>query len=203
VFQAIGERWFRLPAAENDLGVSPSPRLDRQRLLRVFVEDVSSNCGANALETRKLLKTNGIHLPRSIIIVQDPTMSKRTAACFSKAYEDDKDGSPRIMSWPTVVPQVAKILITEETWNFSKNLASQLRFVNLGTEIDEREASFWSMDRFLELVWGEIPRLRDDAHGYGPKGAGFITAVDIPEDVETAWEGLSIALGKHDLSLQR
>lgn len=41
--------------------------------------------------------------------------------------------------------------------------------------------------RFLELLLGEIRRLRDDEHGYGPRGAGFIGHVDIPERVEEAW----------------
>lgn len=44
--------------------------------------------------------------------------------------------------------------------------------------------------RFLELLLGEIRRLRDDEHGYGPRGAGFIGHVDIPENVEKAWKVL-------------
>jgi hypothetical protein len=34
---------------------------------------------------------------------------------------------------------------------------------------------------------GEIPRLRDDKEGYGPRGKGFIVHVDIPDEVEEAW----------------
>lgn len=45
----------------------------------------------------------------------------------------------------------------------------------------------WSPSRFLSLLIGEIPRLRDDEHGYGPKGKDFIPHVDIPEDIEDAY----------------
>ncbi len=37
---------------------------------------------------------------------------------------------------------------------------------------------------------GELPRLRDDATGYGPCGRDFIAHVDIPQDVEQAWQQL-------------
>ncbi|MGT9855229.1 YdcF family protein, partial [Citrobacter freundii complex sp. 2025EL-00205] len=37
------------------------------------------------------------------------------------------------------------------------------------------------------LITGELPRLRDDATGYGPCGRDFIAHVDIPQDVEQAW----------------
>ena len=39
----------------------------------------------------------------------------------------------------------------------------------------------------LSLLTGEIRRLRDDEHGYGPRGKGFLPHVDIPEDVMDAW----------------
>jgi hypothetical protein len=49
----------------------------------------------------------------------------------------------------------------------------------------------WGVDRFLSLLLGEIPRLRDAPGGYGPNGSGFIDRVDIPEEVETAWAWLA------------
>lgn len=36
------------------------------------------------------------------------------------------------------------------------------------------------------LLWGEIPRLTDDADGYGPRGKNFIAHVDIPTEVRAA-----------------
>lgn len=48
----------------------------------------------------------------------------------------------------------------------------------------------WDMDRYVNLLMGEIPRLTDDAVGYGPKGKDFIAHVDILGEVRTAFEEL-------------
>ena len=48
----------------------------------------------------------------------------------------------------------------------------------------------WDIDRYVNLLMGEIPRLADNAEGYGPCGKNFIAHVDIPEEVETAFEEL-------------
>lgn len=45
----------------------------------------------------------------------------------------------------------------------------------------------WTKERFVELLTRELPRLRDDENGYGPKGAGFIEHVDIPAVVEQSY----------------
>ena len=49
------------------------------------------------------------------------------------------------------------------------------------------------MGQPIQLALGEIPRLRDDEQGYGPRGRGYIVHVDIPEEVERAWERLAAA----------
>ena len=48
----------------------------------------------------------------------------------------------------------------------------------------------WQPKRYIDLLMGEIPRLRDDADGYGPNGRGFIAHVDIPSEVEAAFAEL-------------
>lgn len=45
----------------------------------------------------------------------------------------------------------------------------------------------WPMQRYITLLMGEIPRLTDDADGYGPNGKGFIAHVEIPERVQKAF----------------
>lgn len=55
----------------------------------------------------------------------------------------------------------------------------------------------WVMDRFVDLVLGEIPRLRDDADGYGPRGRGFIGHVEIPIDIEQAWGIVTLAMERN------
>ena len=41
------------------------------------------------------------------------------------------------------------------------------------------------------MILGEVKRLRDDADGYGPRGAGFIGHVAIPAGIEDAWRRLA------------
>lgn len=53
----------------------------------------------------------------------------------------------------------------------------------------------WDVDRYVNLLMGEIPRLTDDAGGYGPKGKDFIAHVDIPKEVRTAFEELKKIYG--------
>ena len=51
----------------------------------------------------------------------------------------------------------------------------------------------WDIERLIELVLGEIPRLRDDENGYRPRGRDFITHVDLAVEVEMAWSRLIVA----------
>jgi DUF218 domain len=136
---------------------------------RIIIEDRSTNCGANAIETRRILEAHNIPKPRSCVIVQDPTMSIRTLAAFRKTYSD-LSSPPTFVACPSFVPRVQAI-------------DGKLEYAM------ERVASngLWGMGRFCDLLLGEIPRLRDDAEGYGPKGRGFIERVDVSEEVEKAW----------------
>jgi hypothetical protein len=52
-----------------------------------------------------------------------------------------------------------------------------------------QQQGVWDVQRYLSLLLGEIPRLRDD--GYGPAGKNFINHVDIPASAEAAWDRLS------------
>lgn len=144
----------------------------RESGVRVLVEDQSTNCGANATETRKLLQKHGLLVSGSkVLIIQDPTMSLRTKVSFEKAFEKD---DVVFEACPTFVPRVI-----EE--------GGRLRFDESG---GVKEDELWDMDRFLGLILGEVVRLRDDEAGYGPKGKGFIAHVDIPEAVLDAYERL-------------
>lgn len=56
---------------------------------------------------------------------------------------------------------------------------------------DDSGRAAWSLARFSSLVRGEVRRLRDDEHGYGPRGADFIDHVDVPPEVLDAAERLA------------
>jgi uncharacterized SAM-binding protein YcdF (DUF218 family) len=149
--------------------------IDRSSIL---VEPDSTNSGENARFSRRVLED---YCPpvRTILLVQDPTMQRRADATFRKVWGDQPRLS--VLNWPTFTPRVC--LAGEE-----------LRFALSGI------AGLWSMDRFLSLVMGEIPRLRDDPDGYGPRGKSFIAHVDIPEHIEAAYAQLKNNLAGHFVS---
>jgi uncharacterized SAM-binding protein YcdF (DUF218 family) len=144
---------------------------------KVLIEDKSTNCGANALQSRKVLEAAGVPTPRTCIIIQDPTMALRTVTSFQKTYSD-LETPPMFLSCPVFVPQV-------------QVMASEFQYLVGGVSGTE----LWQTGRFFDLIMGEIPRLRDNEAGYGPKGKGFITHVDISEEVENAWQRLENVLG--------
>ncbi|KAK8853513.1 hypothetical protein IAR55_004220 [Kwoniella newhampshirensis] len=133
----------------------------------LLIDDRSTNCGANAVEAKRELDQRNIH-PRRIFIIQDPTMNRRTLATFQRVYPG-----------PALLP-----------WSFHPSLTLSSGHLSFDTD----DVS-WEPERFINLVLGEIPRLRDDASGYGPNGADFIAHVDVPEEVERAWERVSVLLG--------
>lgn len=134
----------------------------------ITVGTESTNCGANAEEAYDLLAARSAN-PADVLLVQDPTLQRRTWASFRRVWGEAR--SPRFHNAPTFIPTVR---VGDGTLDF---------------EIPER-AGLWSMERFLSLVMGEIPRLRNDEHGYGPNGRGFIVSVEIPSVVEAAYDRL-------------
>lgn len=134
----------------------------------LLLETRSGNCGANVEGARRVLSDSGL-TPGSIIVVQDPLMQRRTLAAFERVWADDP--GVELISFAPFIPRV--------TWE------------NGTLEFEHPEGPPpWEIDRFLELVMGEYPRLRDDASGYGPRGRGFISHVPIPEPVSAAYERL-------------
>lgn len=175
VLQRILNRSFNIPKPDHD-----GPK--------VLVEDRSTNCGANAVETRKVLDQHGITGPLSCIVVQDPTMSLRTVASFEKAYEDLPAAErPTFKACPVFVPE-------------TRMRSGQLEYAvieehSLRNELRLRRDDLWEKQRFCELLVGEITRLNDDENGYGPKGKGFIGHVDVPEGVVEAAKRVKEAFG--------
>lgn len=135
---------------------------------RIHIESRSTNCGENAAFSRDLLAAKGLY-PQRIIVVQDPTMQRRTLATFARVYQD-QSVVPEWVSYPGVVPEV---YAGERSVHFKGG-----------------DKGLWPMERYLSLLLGEIPRLRDDEKGYGPAGKDFIVHVDIPPHIEQAWQTL-------------
>lgn len=132
---------------------------------RVLIEDQSTNCGENARFSWNMLKQHA-PVPERILVVQDPTMQRRTMATFARVCRGES-ALPRFVSHPGFVPSL-------------QNSENGLVF-SLGGE------GLWPVERYLSLVLGELPRLKDDVNGYGPAGRDFIAHVEIPANVEAAW----------------
>lgn len=134
----------------------------------IYLEKKSTNCGDNAIKVKELLENEGL-TPKSYLLIQDPTMQLRTHASFLKAWENEFPIT--VINDPVFVPKV----------KLEKN---QIMFNNPNIP------GIWPMKRFISLILSEIPRLRNDQYGYGPNGKGFITAVDIPPEIQEAHQSL-------------
>ena len=160
----------------------------------IVLETASTNCGANAVETRRLLdalrdRGGGDNVgeaalaqlwqratdatPFRMIIIQDPTMQRRSHASFERAFADRP---VRILSFAPWVPRA----VASDEAGLPLALLPPPRGVSLG------DVEAWAPRRFVELLAGEIPRLRDAPGGYGPRGSGYIAHVDVPAAVELA-----------------
>ena len=135
---------------------------------RVWVEDRSTNCGENARFSWNMLKERQRTSGR-VLVVQDPTMQRRTMATFARVCRDEP-ASPQ--------------------GNTHSRFTPALQNRTVGVEVRWGNAGRWPVDRYLSLVMGELPRLYDDVNGYGPAGRDFIAHVEFPETVTAAWRQL-------------
>lgn len=136
---------------------------------KLLLEDRSTNCGENARFSLQMLQARQSK-PKTVVVVQDPTMQRRTMATFAKASEHCAE-APHWLSWPGITPELI---------NHHDALSFQ-----------PPQQGLWPVERYLSLILGEIPRLRDDASGYGPKGRDYLVHVDFPPHIEEAWHILT------------
>lgn len=134
------------------------------------LETQSTNCGNNITYLLDLLERENIPC-RSIILCQDATMQRRMEMGLRK-YR----------------PQGMEII------NYA---AYQAEVVLQGGQLAYRQAirSMWTVDRYVNLLMGEIPRLTDNADGYGPNGKNYIAHDDIPPEVQAAFVRLQSVYG--------
>lgn len=133
------------------------------------LETASTNCGNNITNLLELLRERGIPC-RSIILCQDATMQARMEAGLRRH-----------------APDITCI-------NYAAYRA-EVRAAEGGLEYARPIHGMWETDRYVNLLMGEIPRLTDDAGGYGPAGKGFIAHVEIPAEVRAAFERLKAVYG--------
>ncbi|MCP1639327.1 YdcF family protein [Streptococcus gallinaceus] len=135
------------------------------------LEVSSTNCGNNITYLLELLAEKELDW-KSMILSQDATMQYRMSACLEKYCRDD-----------------------QLVLNYASYVAN---FQEIDGELSLRPSDLWGMwsvEKYIELLMGEIPRLRNDETGYGPNGRNFIAAVDLPNEVEEAFEALQASYG--------
>lgn len=138
----------------------------------IMLENQSTNCGSNASEAYQVLARLQKN-PKTILLLQDPVLQRRSQASFEKVWKKNKGEAVQFISYAAFIPTLK---------------------LNAGgfTYTNEGHSEFCGIERLLSLVMGEIPRLRNDENGYGPRGKGFISAVEIPAEVEAAYEELAV-----------
>lgn len=134
-----------------------------------LLETRSTNCGNNITYLLDLLAERGIAW-HSMILCQDATMQHRMEAVLHKCAPD-----AAIINYAAYR---AEVVAHGGTLAFAQELRGM-----------------WSVDRYVDLLMGEIPRLTDDENGYGPRGKNFIAHVDIPAEVRRAFAALQTVYG--------
>jgi len=159
--------------AEADIFLSIMTKIYNIPENKIVVENQSTNCGDNALKAITLL--DELHISySSLLLIQDPTMQLRTYASFLK-YIENKE--VKIINYAPFIPIIN----------------SDLRLTN--KDID----GIWDEQRYLELILGEIPRLKDDSNGYGPCGKNFINHVSVPREIEEHYNKLKVLVNDDNL----
>ena len=143
---------------------------DRIAKVYVIVQNRIVFLGNNITYLLDILAKNSVKYS-SIILCQDATMQRRMDAGLRKYAADD-------------------LMII----NYASYRASVAAEDN-GLAYSERIQGMWDMDRYVNLLMGEIPRLKDDENGYGPNGKDFIAHVDIPATVLEAFDLLKSVYG--------
>lgn len=143
----------------------------------IVAETESTNCGANA-ELSLRVMASWPSSPTSVLLVQDPTMQRRTHAAFEH-HQRGTANPVTVVSYAPFLPVVTAGGMGGKPFSTSAT----------GGETD-KPGTAWTLDRFTSLALGEVRRLHDTEEGYGPRGAGFTGHVDVPDDVLAAYRRL-------------
>ncbi len=83
---------------------------------KILVEAISTNCGSNAIQSKRLLDKVGLQ-PASMILIQDPTMQRRTHASFRNSFPE-----AALHNAPPFIPTVTTNGLDNEGWSFDRFL---------------------------------------------------------------------------------
>jgi hypothetical protein len=162
--------------AARTLGVPVAPTSTEAEIFQTYLherhsldvdllETESTNCGNNITNALGVLERAEVPAER-FILMQDVTMQRRMSAGLRRHR-----------------PGADVVGFATYTATASAD-GGHLHYSDAPDDI-------WSVARLGSMLMGEVGRLRDDEHGYGPRGRGWIAHVDIPEPVERAHQTLA------------
>lgn len=136
-----------------------------------WLERDSTNCSSNAANAFTILRQQQI-FPRTLLVIHDATMQLRVEATLRQYVGDNV----QIINYASYQAEVKVhngelIFSPGDIWGM------------------------WTMDQYITLLLGEIERLRDDENGYGPAGKNYIVHVEIPAEIEAAYQSLRTVYG--------
>jgi uncharacterized SAM-binding protein YcdF (DUF218 family) len=140
----------------------------------ILIENRSTNTSENGRFGLQVLTENQIG-HRSVILIQDPLLQYRSYVSVKRYMPADT----ALISYAPFIPQL------DETGCLTPKISYP-----------------WKEQRFFELMFGEVQRLRDDENGYGPNGTGYFEHVDIPEQVESSYAVLMAELPQYTTRCQ-
>lgn len=140
--------------------------IDEDQLL---LEGESRHSGENAAFSQRLLDAQHLR-PQRVVLIQDPLLQRRADATFRWQWRH-RDDAPLFINWPVFTPVV-------------------MLDGGMARVTGAPPQGLWSLERFVQLLMGEVERLRNDEKGYGPRGAGFFGEVEMPDAVDAAWHRL-------------
>lgn len=128
----------------------------------ILLEELSTNCGLNMAYAYQEIERNSLPV-QSILLCHDPLLQRRMDLTAKKQF-------PNILfeNYCSFIPEITH-------WDEQLQLVSKC-------------PDQWPLERYISLTLGEMVRIINDENGYGPKGLGYIEAVDIPQEVmESYW----------------
>ena len=134
---------------------------EKYNLQADFLERESTNCGNNITLLLSLQQRENIP-HESVLMIQDSTMQRRMDASWRRYI-----GEQTIVNYAAY--RVKVIVVNDEL------------------QFEQIPSGMWNLERYIQLLMGDVARLQDNAEGYGPQGKNFIVHVDIPESVLTAF----------------
>ena len=171
-----GDESLPVPGVASEAEMLDALLLARHGLHANLLETRSTNCGNNITYLLDLLEGEGC-VPASVILCQDAVMQRRMDVTWQRQVMDRSAfAATRVLNWPAY--------------------EAELTCEDGGLAWRKAPEGIWPMEKYLQLLLGEVARLTDDEAGYGPCGRDFVVHVDVPAEVQAAAATLRAACGE-------